>query len=271
MKKFLFWGFAAALICGATMFTSCSTDDNPVKPTENLAEKLIGKWMLASIDGQPEPTDGKAVYTLTSPTKAYISASVYAHPAVGSYWGKHFEADVVFEGNKMTVNSKVDEHMSVVDVFDITTINATEFTANVKTTLFTDGTEIFTVERVASFEKINRDYKDAILGLWECKGLKGGETYNDDNDRLDFFNDGTYNYYRKNDAGEWEAVTTREYQEYFVDGILLCTRWKDVNGEEHREWWEINSLEGDQMQWKALRTNDDSTFQQIMDWEKIED
>jgi hypothetical protein len=270
MKKVLLRAFAAALICGTTVFTSCSTDDNPVKPTDNLAEKLIGKWMLAAINGQLVSTDGKAVYTLTSPTKAYISASIHAHPVVGSYWGKHFEADVDIKGNQMTITSKIDEDMTVVDVFDITDINETKFTANVKTTVLIDGTEKMMIERVASFDKINRDYKEAILGLWECKGLKGGETYNDANGRLDFFDDGTYQYWRKNDAGEWEAVTTREYQEYFVDGVLLCTRWKDVDGDEQREWWEIKSLKGDKMQWKALREDDDSAFQQIMDWEKIE-
>jgi hypothetical protein len=123
MKKVLSSGFAAALICGLNMFTSCSTDDNPVKPTDNLTEKIIGKWMEAEIDGKPALT----------------------------------------------------------------------------------------------------------------------------------------------------AVTTREFQDYFVDGTLLATRWKNEGENELREWWEIKSLKGDKMQWKALRANDDgSTFQQIMDWEKVE-
>ena len=122
------------------------------------------------------------------------------------------------------------------------------------------------------YKRVNRDYSEAILGLWECKGLKGGETYNDANGRLEFFEDGTYQYWRKNDAGEWEAVTTREFQEYFVDGALLCTRWKNQGEAELREWWEIKSLEGDKMQWTALRKNaDGSTFEQIMDWGKVEE
>ena len=88
---------------------------------------------------------------------------------------------------------------------------------------------------------------------------------------MEFFEDGTYNYYRKNDAGEWEAVTTREFQDYFVDGTLLATRWKNVDEDELREWWEIKSLKDGKMQWKALRENEDgTTFEQIMDWEKVE-
>ena len=67
----------------------------------------------------------------------------------------------------------------------------------------------------------------------------------------------------------WEAVTTREFQDYFVDGSLLATRWKNEGEYELREWWEIKSLKDGKMQWKALRANEDgSTFQQIMDWEK---
>ena len=120
--------------------------------------------------------------------------------------------------------------------------------------------------------KLNVDYKEAVLGLWECTGLKGGETFNDANARLEFFDDRTYNYWRKNEAGEWESVTsTREFQNYFVDGILLCTRWKDQGMAELRECWEVNSLKGDKMQWKALRANEDgSTFEQIVDWESVE-
>ena len=45
MKKYLNWMLAAILICGASVFTSCSEQDNPVKPDLNLAEKLVGKWI----------------------------------------------------------------------------------------------------------------------------------------------------------------------------------------------------------------------------------
>ena len=53
------------------------------------------------------------------------------------------------------------------------------------------------------------------------EGLSGGETYNDANARLEFFNDATYKYYRKNDGGLWEAVTNREFQEYIADGTTF--------------------------------------------------
>ena len=59
---------------------------------------------------------------------------------------------------------------------------------------------------------------------------------------------------------------------YFVDGTLLATRWKNIEEDELREWWEIKSLKGDKMQWRALRANEDgTTYEQIMDWEKVEE
>ncbi len=48
--------------------------------------------------------------------------------------------------------------------------------------------------------------------------------------------------------------------EYFVDGTLLCSRWKNVgNDKENRESWEIASIENDVMNWTALRRNADGT------------
>ncbi len=264
------WVLAAILICGVTTFASCSKQDNPVNPADNLAEKIIGKWITADMNGQPAPTNEKKVITFVSATKCYMSASLSSRPVAGTQWLEQLETDVSIDGNKMTLTGHPKENTTTVDEYTITHINDNEFTANRKLTIKIDGNVVVYSEDSFRYVKIARDHSEAVLGLWECKGLKGGETYNDGNDRLEFFEDGTYNYYRKNDAGEWEAVTTREFQNYFVDGLFLCTRWKNVDEDELREWWEIKSLKGDKMQWKALRQNEDgSTFEQTMDWERV--
>ena len=73
------WMLAAILICGASVFTACtSNEDNPApvpQPDINLAEKIIGKWMVAELDGEPCPTNLKTVVTFDSPTKAFGSLS----------------------------------------------------------------------------------------------------------------------------------------------------------------------------------------------------
>ena len=234
MNKVLSWAFAAALICGLNVFTSCSTDDNPVKPTDNLAEKIIGKWIVADRDGNPVTTNAKMVLTFVSPAKAYLSVSLNKLPEVGTEWLCQIEANVAIDGDKVTVTSHPDEHKTLVHEFIVIDIDGSQFTANHKVTSMVDGNVVRSKEDIIRFTKVKADYAKAIIGLWECKGLKGGETYNDANGRLEFFEDGTYKYWRKNDAGEWEK--------------------------------------GDKMQWKALRQNEDgSTFEQTMDWEKIEE
>ena len=270
------WMMAAILICGATVFTSCSKGDNPVNPADILAEKIIGKWMTAEVDGQSELTNEKKVYTFVSTTKAYVSASLNSRPDIATQWNKQVEADVAISGNKMTVTRHPDAHTTAMEEYTVTAINDNEFMSNQKLTVTIDGKVVITDDRTIRFKKVTRDYSEQILGLWECKGLKGGETYNDANARLEFLEDGTYNYWRKNEAGEWESVSgTREFQEYFVDGTLLATRWKNIDEEESREWFEVIIIIRDgKMQWKALRESDDeahTTFEQIVEWEKVEE
>ena len=273
MNKFLSWVFAAALICGLNLFSSCvnNNDDNPVKPTDNLAEKIIGKWIFAERNGEPTPTNKKRVFTFISPTEVYVSASRSVESPGDTIWFDHIMADLAIHGNTVPLTMHVDEHTTIVDEFNVTAINDAEFTAILKVTVIVDGTVERSTENNIRLTKVTVDYREAILGMWECKGLKGDETFNDANARLEFFADGTYKYWRKNDAGEWETVTTREFQDYFVDGTLLATRWKNEGEDELREWWEIKSLKDGKMQWTALRKNDDGfTFQQIMDWERVE-
>ena len=56
---------------------------------------------------------------------------------------------------------------------------------------------------------------------------------------------------------KWEPIGGG-FNQYLVDGNLLCTRWKNEGDEqESREWWEIESIEDGVMKWKALRVGED--------------
>ena len=55
MKKFLNWMLAAILICGASVFTSCSNSDNPVTPPVNTKKC----------------TRAEVIYRITSPKTNY--------------------------------------------------------------------------------------------------------------------------------------------------------------------------------------------------------
>ena len=260
---------AATIICGATTFTSCTNDDNPATPDLGVKEKIIGKWVTADVNGQSLTTNDKMVITFVSTTKAYMSASFNAHQGA-EIWGSQMEVAVAIDGNKVTFTNHSDEHTTGVEEYTITAINDNDFTANQKVTVTVDGTVVHTREGKMSYKKVTADYSAAILGLWECQGIIGGETNNDDNARLEFLADGTYRFYRRSDAGVWSLVP-RQRNEYFVDGNLLCTRWQAEGEQMSYEWWEIASAADGRMQWTALRQQPDgSTFQQGVAWTAAE-
>ena len=271
MKKIINLMVAIALICGASVFTSCTKQDNPVNPADNLAEMIIGKWMVADMNGQPAPTNDKMVFTFVSTTKAYVSASLNSHPEVGTHWNDRLEADVTIDGNNVTVTTHPDEHKTVVEVYTVTSIDDKEITANRKITVTVDGNVIRSAEDFFRFVKQTADYSEAVLGTWEghVTNSEGSEFDDGETHRWEYKADGTYVYYVK-DGDDWVPYKGNTLNEYFVDGVLLCTRWID-NDVENREWWEIASIKDGVMKWKALRQKEDgSTYTATFEMRKVE-
>ena len=236
---------------------------------EDLAEKIIGKWIMTDKNGQPITTSGRLVYTFVSTTKALVSASLNVRPEVGSHWSGQLEADVSISGNNVTVSMNLDEHTTSVHNYTITAIDANEFTASDIVTITIDGNVILTAENVFRFTKVTTDYRDAIIGTWEGHCTSAGSVFDDGQEhRWQYNADGTYVYYVK-DGNNWVPYATNTLNEYFVDGKLLCTRWID-NGVENREWWEITIADG-KMNWTALRQKEDgTTFTATFEMKKVQ-
>lgn len=260
MKKI---SLVLALALVAMLFASC-------KKENKLEQQIIGKWITTDVDGHAELTNNKSVITFLSPTQAVISTS-RANLSENQGWASHLNASVVMDGNKVTITGQPNEHITIIYEITVSSITATHMEGTFKHNTLRDG-EIITTNGPMEMRwvKVNADYQQAVIGLWECTELTGIETYNDANARLQFFADGTYKYWHKDDAGEWQAVTDREFQNYFVDGTMLATRWKVIGEPELREWWEIASIAGNQMEWTALRQKEDGTnFQQGVKWVKV--
>ena len=271
MKKTYLWMLAAILVSGTSVFTSCTdNDDNPVQDDLNVSEKIIGKWMVEELEGQACPTNLKAVITFLSPTNAYGSLSDYYSDS----WNNHASADVVINGNDVTLTAFENEHTKHVTVATISSITDTDMILKSDWKVFVDGepiiNEVYDKER---YVKITNDYQDAILGIWEghSTGADGSEFDDGQSHRWEYLADGTFHYYHKVD-GEWQ-ISNDVLNEYFVDGILLCTRWKNA-GEgqvENREWWEIESIQNGVMKWTALRMRDDgSTYTATFEMTKVQ-
>jgi len=270
MKRLMQWVMAAALICGASVFSSCSKDDNPVDPADKLSEKIIGKWISTEMDGRPLMTNSKAVFTFVSATKVYMSASINKNPG-SEFWGDQLEGDVVIDGNKITITNKTGEQMTTAIEFIVTAINKYEFFAKRKMTVMVYDKVVFSLDDTVRYAKVNVDYSEAILGTWEghVTNSEGSEYDDGETHRWEYKADGTYVYYEK-DGDDWVPYKGNTLNEYFVDGTLLCTRWID-NDEEFREWWEIASIKNGVMKWKALRQKEDgTTYTATFEMEKVQ-
>ena len=126
-------------------------------------------------------------------------------------------------------------------------------------------------ESIIRLTKVNRDYSEAILGTWEGHVTNSeGSVYDDgETHRWEYKADGTYVYYVK-DGDDWVPYKGNTLNEYFVDGVLLCTRWID-NDVENREWWEIVSIKDGVMKWKGLRQKEDgTTYTATFEMKKVE-
>ena len=263
MKQTKKWVIAATrtlvftvVLCGASLFTACSNDDNPSSPTKSLSDQLLGKWMISDLDDQPCPTNLKAVITFLSPTEAYGSLSDFYSES----WNSHSSATVVIDGNKVTLTAKENEHITHVTKVDIFRITDTDMWLGSDWRVYKDGEEIGgEIWEDEHYERITNDYEKDIIGTWKGKVTSTEDDHTDGElHRWEYKADGTYVYYSMVD-GNWKAGT--DYlSDYFVDGTLLCTRWKKtVDSEEIREWWEIESIQDGKMKWKALRMREDMT------------
>ena len=224
-------------------------------PASGLAENIIGKWMVEELNGQPCPTNWKTVLTFVSPTKAYGSLSDFSTPM----WNVKVLADVKIDGNKVNV---INTDGNIRQVLDCTILSITDKDLLMSSdwTVYEDGEKIYQeAYGKERYDRITADYSQDILGTWEGKVTSSEDEHTDGElHRWEYKANGTYVYYSK-ENDEWKAGND-VMSDYFVDGILLCTRWKKtIDSNELREWWEIESIKDGVMKWKALRMREDGT------------
>ena len=238
--------------------------NKPTAPViDKLAEKIVGKWMTTDFDGQPELTNNKAVFTFLSATQAIVSTSRADYSAEYEKWAPRLETKVAIDGNKVTLTGRPNEHLTVVYGMNLSSIAAAEMKGIFKVAGFRDGKAVSDdTPHAMCWERITADYQQAILGIWEghVTSDQGSEFDDGEDHRWEYKADGTYVYYRQDKNGEW-VDDVNQMAEYFCDGTLLCTRWKNVGkgAAENREWWEIESIKDGVMKWTALRQREDGT------------
>lgn len=250
------------IVLAATAFISCSEKDEEQAASENIAEQVIGKWITSEINGETLTTNEKFVYTFVSSTSGYISASLSDYTNDRPKWTNHTTSNITVDGKKITLSGYLDKTTSYVAELEVKSINNTEMVTDAKYNVY-HNTELFSTNSgTVRWTRLNVDYSSDILGLWEGQVTSGEGSDFDDGEphRWEYRDDNNYIYYAQDEESNWTA-NINEMAMYFVDGTLLCTRWKNVGDAEveHREWWEIASMADGVMNWTALRKRDDGT------------
>ena len=265
MKKAL-----CLLVLAATFFASCSKDEEK----KNLSQQMIGKWMLTQVNGHIVPTNEKMVYTIESATQGYLSASRMDYTEEQENWANHVLSEIELDGNKIYMYGSLNKTTSFVAELDIKSITESEMLTESKYVVYRNGDTLYASSGTAMWSKVANDYSTDILGKWAGRvtSSEGSEFDDGEPHQWEYLDDGNYVYYSLDADSNWTS-DVNAMSHYFVDGPLLCTRWKNSGeGEvEHREWWEIASIENGVMNWTALRQNDDgSTYTATFSMTKVQ-
>ena len=230
MKENIKWVIAAALVVGASAFTSCKSDndDNSVKKS-TLTEKLVGKWLYNEADGKVVETDEASITTFVmegTTLKAYISTSLKRY----GLWAYKYPTDVKVEGNKLTLTMQKGDITTVEEYTDISVTDEDLY----YTSMYTAKRDGKVIETVGPYRlhctKVHTDYAPLFIGRWEGTITSDEPGYEPQPFCEEYSTDGTNIEYELID-GTWVPVKA-DYAEFFIDGNLLCTRWKYPESEE---------------------------------------
>ena len=240
----------------ATVFVGCDKDkDND----GNLAESIVGSWMNVEEDGRPMLTNHYSVINFVSAEKAYFSSAAIEPVENEEYvelWNNRLELDVRIDGKTIVLSIQDEVSTSELE-FNVISLNADEIESRTVIRTIQNGEIIDSAETNDRLKRVNVNYKEAIIGIWEGRCTSSGGSVFDDGEshRWEYKSDGTYCYYYK-ENDEWK-LSVSKYSDYFVEGPLLCTRWQNEGEPGNIENWEIESISDNVMKWKALRMNEE--------------
>ena len=256
-------GISVMLAATAGLMTSCTSNDDDPTPSglseAVVKEKIVGKWKLSEVNNRDQVTNGRMILTYNENATLAVSISYFNKETNSYIWRNKQPGIYSIDGNV------IKNYLNQSGLYDATPHYIEAISDEAMTMSSTSGGQTI-------YTRVAADYSEDIIGLWEVTEMTGEETYNDDNARLAFLADGTYKYYRKSEAGEWQLVSTRDVEEYFVDGDWIATRWQETGGEMNYEWWDIDEIKDGQMKWSALRERADGTrFTTAFTWKKVDD
>ena len=269
MNKITNWVLAAILICGTSVFTACrDNNDNPIDPSiDNLAEKVLGKWISVEEGGVLHCTNKKGVVTFGENGKGLFSS---AFGDLG--WHHNTPFDYIVTDNTLAWSVQESPFMQINIKHTVTDITNKEMKTVTELKFNAGGQIVNTVGPVPMrYERVTVDYTTDILGVWEGKVTSETSEFDDgEMHHWEYRADGTYVYYSQDENGNWTSNPDQTVSDYFIDGPLLCTHWV-IDGQEYSEWWEVESIKDGVMKWTALREKEDgTTYTASFEMKKVE-
>ncbi|MCQ2084192.1 MAG: hypothetical protein MJY58_06850, partial [Bacteroidaceae bacterium] len=252
-------------IAAIAALSSCSKNED-VPSQKNIETKIIGKWKRIKLDGVEHSTNMRQIATFENGGKMYSTTTMTATGK--SIW--EFQAPFDYECIGSTVRSRLyfeDGTLRSEMQYEVQEINETVFKVRMFRT-YSDGA-YKDINTLVEYRRINADYSQDIIGMWEGVEMTGDETYGDANHRIYYKEDGTYTYYDK--VGDSWVPSKNAGNEYNVDGDWLAFRWCPVVGADYEyERWDIDEIKDGTMKWSALREKGDKTrYTTTFTWKKV--
>lgn len=243
MKKILLLAFCVAL---AAFSFGCTENDDTEIP-----QLLIGKWVNTVVSGSNVLTDN-VFYMQLRNDQVQVFAKGFDLDTANRSWIENNKYTFSSDGKQLSVNG-TDALGKVYKMqFNILTLNETQLKYSVKS--FTiDGVPVSDTN-IYTCRKINADYSSEFVGVWYGKCTSAGSS-DTSYHYWEYFADGTYNYYYKNDADEWVKKSDNEGK-YFLYGDLFASNYTNdlISGGKGKayECWNF-TINNNTMTWTALR------------------
>ena len=261
--------------------TRDNLNDDAVKPflefyqidapaIDNLAEKLVGKWIYAESNGQTLTTNTKSVFTFTSDGSA-LKASISMSLKKFGVWANRYEPEVKVDGRNVTMTAKLaDGSTSVMEMTDVS-VSGSDLFFTGKATLTKDGEVIFSYGPfLEHFTKSDVDNAETNEGLWEVYFTSDDPEFESPEPTRELYRaDGTCTFYELVDE-QWVEDKEVTNSEYFIDGPMLFIRWQESEEMMYENWEVVSSENGKQVN-KSVRKHDDgSTYTIYANLTKVE-
>ena len=261
--------------------TRDNLNDDAVKPflefyqidapaIDNLAEKLVGKWIYAESNGQTLTTNTKSVCTFTSDGSA-LKASISMSLKKFGVWANRYEPEVKVDGRNVTMTAKLaDGSTSVMEMTDVS-VSGSDLFFTGKATLTKDGEVIFSYGPfLEHFTKSDVDNAETNEGLWEVYFTSDDPEFESPEPTRELYRaDGTCTFYELVDE-QWVEDKEVTNSEYFIDGPMVFIRWQESEEMMYENWEVVSSENGKQVN-KSVRKHDDgSTYTIYANLTKVE-